>query len=311
VVLAFVALAMSLVLSQLSGFLAIFIAAVSFHLATATIMPLTETVAVSGVRRRGLDYGRMRLWGSLSFIVATTAGGALVGAWGPGAGVWLMVAGALATALASLLLPSSEPAGDGTAATTAHPVFLLFLVAVGAVQGAHAMFYTFGALNWASQGVPGLWIGILWGLGVLAEVLLFAWSAAVLRRVGAMPLLIAGCAAAVLRWTAMAFQPPFALLLPLQLLHALTYGATHIAAIHFIGCAVPERAAGTAQSLYATIAAGLAMGGATLFSGALYAGHGSLAYLAMAVISAVGLVAALLLARRWDGGLIRIDTDRA
>lgn len=308
------ALVMSLLLSQTSGFAAIFVTAVSFHLAAATIMPLTETVAVGGVKRYGLDYGRMRLWGSLSFIVATTAGGSIVGAWGAGAGVWLMAVGAAATVLASVLLPAPAPGAETARRLTlrdagelaSHPILLLFLVAVGAVQGAHALFYTFGALDWARQGIPGLWIGILWGIGVLVEVLLFAYSAAVLKRVSVMTLLIAGCAAAVLRWLAMAFEPAFILLFPLQFLHALTYGATHVAAIHFIGRAVPEAAAGTAQSLYATVAAGVAMGGATLLAGGLYESHGARAYLAMAVLAAIGLAAAIILARRWDGGVIRV-----
>ena len=104
--------------------------------------------------------------------------------------------------------------------------------------------------------------------------------------------LIGGAVAATLRWSLMSFDPPLAVLMPLQLLHALTYGATHLAAIHFIARAVPEAAAGTAQALYASVAAGVIMGAATLASGPLFAAYGGGAYWAPAALSTVGLAAA-------------------
>ena len=41
-----------------------------------------------------------------------------------------------------------------------------------------------------------------------------------------------GGAGAVLRWTAMAFDSPVALLPVLQCLHGLSFGATHLGAMH-------------------------------------------------------------------------------
>ena len=100
----------------------------------------------------------------------------------------------------------------------------------------------------------------------------------------------------------MAFELPLAALAPLQVLHAATYGASHLGAIHFIARAVPTEAAGTAQALYATVAAGVMMGAATMASGSLYAVFGGRAYLAMAALGAVGLAASVVVIRRWDGG---------
>ena len=93
----------------------------------------------------------------------------------------------------------------------------------------------------------------------------------------------------------MGFDPPLALLVPLQLLHALTFSATHIGAIHFIGRAVPETQAGTAQALYASVTGGIAMGGAMLVAGPLYAAYAGRAYWAMAALAAVALAASLVL----------------
>jgi PPP family 3-phenylpropionic acid transporter len=118
---------------------------------------------------------------------------------------------------------------------------------------------------------------------------------------GAVALLIAGAAASILRWVVMGFDPGLGVLIPLQILHGVTYGASHIGAIHFIGRAVPLRAAGSAQALYATVAAGLAMGFATLMAGWLYARAGGQSYFAMSGIAVLALAAALHLGRVWSG----------
>jgi PPP family 3-phenylpropionic acid transporter len=269
----------------------------------------------------GLDYGRMRLWGSLTFIVAGFVGGALIDRFSGGIGAWLLVVGAAATAAATHLLPRPSPAT--TQAPTQHaptphaklntaqllalirsPVFLVFLLAAGFIQGAHANFYAFGTLRWGELGISATWAGALWAIGVIAEIVVFIWSGALIRRFGAVRLLIIGAVAAVARWTIMAADPPLAALIPLQLAHGLTYGASHIGAIHFIGRAVPRSAAGTAQAIYATIAIGLALGSGTLIAGALDAVHNGAAYLVMALEAAIGLAAALWLLKLWSGGLL-------
>lgn len=329
--LAWVALALVLLLSQAERFWPILLLAVPFAIALSTIMPLTETIAVAGVRAHGLDYGRMRLWGSLTFVSAGFVGGWLIDHAGSGAVIGCILAGAAATAAFAWLLP--ERAGAPAAGVTgpppsslgdrkegtvdaerggaaeawrliATPVFLAFLLAAGAVQGAHGMFYTFGALAWHAQGISTAWVGTLWALAIAGEVALFASSNRVVRRFGPTTLLVAATAAAVLRWTLMSTTPPLAALIPLQTLHTLTYGASHLGAMHFISRAVPESAQGTAQALYATVASGVLMGVATLASGWLYARAGGLAYLAMAALAALGLAAALFVHARWDGRLL-------
>ncbi len=116
-------------------------------------------------------------------------------------------------------------AGDARAAATAARVdwrtssparllqsrlFILFLIAIGCTHGAHATFYTFGALHWQAQGLSAAWVGTLWAIGVLAEVVLFALSAPVVRRFGPAQLIVAGAGASVVRWGVMAFDPPLA-----------------------------------------------------------------------------------------------------
>jgi PPP family 3-phenylpropionic acid transporter len=295
-------------LAQSRGFWPILFWTLMFSLAWTTILPLTETVAMSGVKAAGLDYGRMRLWGSLSFIAASLVGGWVVEGLGSGSAIWLVVIGAGLTVAAAHGL--QRPIGLGRLKAATSPprlsvseatsllrsrIFLVFLAAAGLVQAAHAVFYTFGTLHWRDLGLSTGWSGALWAISIVAEVALFAYSAAVVRRIGPVELIVSGAGAAVVRWLAMGFEPPLALLVPLQLLHALTFGATHIGAIHFIGRAVPEMQAGTAQALYASVTGGIAMGATMLIAGPLYAVYAGRAYWAMAVVAAVALAASLVL----------------
>jgi PPP family 3-phenylpropionic acid transporter len=309
VALAWVALIALVALSQSSGFWPILLCTIAFALAWTTIMPLTETLALSGVRNAGLDYGRMRLWGSLTFIAATVVGGWVIAALGSPAAIWLTVTGGVLVTMAAHAVV--RPAGWGQAKTTAprlrlanaagllrNDSFLLFLLAAGAIQAAHGTFYTFGTVHWATLGISASWSGALWGIGVIAEIALFLYSARVLARIGPIALIALGGAAAVVRWFAMGFDPSLAWLVPLQVLHGLTFGATHLGAIHYIGRAVPEAQGGTAQALYASVTSGIAMGSAMLTSGALYAAFAGRAYWVMALVALAGLAAAVALSRR-------------
>ncbi|MBA4132447.1 MAG: MFS transporter [Hyphomicrobium sp.] len=315
---AWAALAASLALGGMTGFWPILLIAAPLSLAAATMMPLVEAIAVKGVRLYALDYGRMRLWGSLSFVVVGLIVGALIDRSGSEAALWVMIAGTFLTVAAAHALPHAPAAPIDTAAASTPPrsvtrevlrllrmpVFLAFLIAASAVQASHAMFYTFGALHMRDQGISGAWVGALWAIGVLAEVALFAVAGSRFRHLKPDTLLAIGAAAAILRWAVMTLDPPLALLVPLQLLHALTYGATHLGAILFVARAVPDDVSGTVQALYATFASGVAMGIATWASGPLFNAYKGGAYASMAGLAAASLAAALVIRARWNQGTL-------
>jgi len=315
---AWAALAASLALGGMTGFWPILLVAAPLSLAAATMMPLVEAIAVKGVRLYALDYGRMRLWGSLSFVVVGLIVGALIDRSGSEAALWVMIAGTVITVAAAHALPRAPPTPVDTASATTPPrsvtrevvrllrmpVFLAFLIAASAAQASHAMFYTFGALHMRDQGISGAWVGALWAIGVLAEVALFAVAGSRFRHLKPDTLLAIGAAAAILRWAVMTLDPPLALLVPLQLLHALTYGATHLAAILFVARAVPDDVSGTVQALYATFASGVAMGIATWASGPLFKAYAGGSYAAMVVLAGVSLAATLVIRARWNQGTL-------
>ncbi|GAB4238257.1 MAG: MFS transporter [Methyloligellaceae bacterium] len=325
IMLAWSALASFALMTQAEGFLQILAVAVLASVFWTSIMPLSETIAMAGVRNAGHDYGRMRLWGSLTFIAASFAGGVVLQRWGPASALQMLLASIALVALAAHFLPRPTGQGRLRRATTVprirfrdaarvarSPVFLLFLFTTGCIQSGHAIYYAFGTLHWRSQGLSGEVIGLLWAVGVAAEILLFMFSRRVVASLGVLNLIWIGAGAAILRWSLTALSPPLWLLFPVQSLHALTFGASHLAAVHFISSAVPEEASGTAQGLYAAYTAGIAMGAMMALSGLLYDALAQWAYFVMAGLGVVALAGATLLRRLWDGRhLIALDSGSA
>jgi PPP family 3-phenylpropionic acid transporter len=174
--------------------------------------------------------------------------------------------------------------------------FVAVAVAASLIQGSHALYYSFSTIDWQAAGFGGGAIGMLWALGVLAEIVLFALSARLPASFSPSVLILIGGAGALVRWVAMALNPPAVLLPLLQCLHGLSFGATHLGTLAFIGRAAPAGLAATAQG-YLAVSGGVAIAAATGLSGLLYARFGAAAYGAMALIAGAGLAAAFVLYR--------------
>jgi MFS transporter, PPP family, 3-phenylpropionic acid transporter len=280
---------------------AIFAAYALASLAFTPIMPLTDAYALKGLAARGRAYGPVRLWGSASFILGTFAAGFAADAFAPRHLIWLIVGAAVLMAVAALTL--APLAGGAAPAEQAPPrrllgdrTFLAVVAAASLIQASHAVYYGFSALAWRAQGLDGAAIAALWALGVIAEIVLFAVQARLPPFFTPLRLLTIGALGGALRWTAMAFDPPAAALPALQILHAATFGASHLGALIFIARHAPPGQAATAQGYYA-IAGGLAMAGAIALSGSLYAGFGLRAYGAMALMAVAGGACAVVTSR--------------
>ncbi len=283
-----------------SGFTAILVGVFILSLFWNPFLPLTEAVAIRGARSRGLDYGHMRLWGSLSFIAANLVGGWLVDRAGADAGLFFVIGAFVFTLLATLGLPPTggalkTPAKDGPLdwRRLINPELLGFLALAALLQSSHAVYYLFSTLHWRSLGFSAILIGALWAIGVVSEILLFLWSARVVRFFGPFGLLCVAGVAAIVRWTALGFDLPIFWLFTVQILHGLTFGATHLAAVNFIADRAPEQLSGTAQSLNFALA-GIATSLVTLAAGPLFASLNGHAYWVMAMLAAVAMAGLLV-----------------
>jgi MFS transporter, PPP family, 3-phenylpropionic acid transporter len=276
------------------GALAILLTVAFASIASTPVMPLTETYALRGLAARGRAYGPVRLWGSLAFVLGTFAAGFAADLMPARHLIWLIVAtGAAASVTALMLAPLSTGAPSASAGAAPpksllrDPAFIAVMAAASLIQASHAVFYGFSAVAWRSAGLDGATIAALWGLGVIAEIVLFAYSARLPAFFQPSVMLMMGAAAGVLRWAVMAFDPPVMALPALQLLHGLTFGATHLGALLFVARHAPQGQAARAQG-YLAVAIGVAMAGAMGLSGVLFAAFGQMAYAAMALAAVAG-----------------------
>jgi PPP family 3-phenylpropionic acid transporter len=267
----------------------------------ALALPVGEALALTGVRRFGLDYGRMRLGGSVAFIVTNLGGGALLSFLDVGAIYWFMLATLFVATAVAFALPVTPPAVRALDDQTrpprprsprkllAQPAFLALLCVGGLIQASHAVLYSFGSIHWQGLGFSGFDIGIFWAAGVACEILVFAQSGALIRRFGPLGVLALGGFAAILRWAVYSADPGFLGFAVLQALHGLTFGATYLGTQHAIARLIPEELTASAQGLYAMVA-GLLLAAATFLAGPLYAALAGRAYLVMIAFPAVALL---------------------
>jgi MFS transporter, PPP family, 3-phenylpropionic acid transporter len=290
-----------------------FWALLGLTLVTATaltaLMPLGDSITLAAVRTHGIDYGRVRVWGSVSFIIAAMAGGvvlshtAIAHSDGGNAVLALVIIACVILFAACLAVPAGMPEAQGPrrhaalGALARDRRFWQFVVIAAALQASHQVYYGFGTLYWRSLGFSDAVIGALWAEGVVAEIVLFWLGSRLLARLGPLGLMMTGGAAGIVRWGLMGLIPGLLPAFALQLLHALTFGATHLGAMNYLSRTVPPGASASAQSLYSGASSGIGSGLVMLGAGALYATFGGRAYLFMTLLSALGLLGALRLAK--------------
>lgn len=281
------------------GFAVILPAVALVTIFSAPMLPLGDAYALKGLAARGLSYGPVRLWGSVAFMMANLGGGLILGAIAPVNLIWPILAGYCAIAVAALALVPMPAAPRADARTGRGHLrslpFLAVMTAAALTQASHAVYYGFSTLAWSAQGLSGAAIGALWALGVAAEIVLFALAGR-LPKVAPATLIALGAAGGVLRWAAMALDPPAMVLPALQILHALSFGAAHLGTMAYLSHAAPEGSRAAAQGDVAT-ATGIAIALATALAGFLYQSYGGLAYAAMAGLAAMGGICAII-ARR-------------
>ena len=267
------------------------------------VLPQFEVITLAHLREQSARYSQVRLWGSIGFIVAVIGLGELFERFSPGlfpVMVVLILAGIL---LGSLWVPNAVPqarAGQGGEggflAQLLRPGVPAFFLCVALMQLSHGPYYTFLTLHLERLGYERGFIGQMWALGVVAEIVLFLFMARILTRFSVRWVLAASFLLAALRWLLLGnLADHLGVLLFAQLLHAATFGSFHAAAIHFVQRSFGPNQQGQGQALYAALAG---TGGAL---GALYAGYSweSLgAAWTFAIASLVALAAAIIIALR-------------
>ncbi len=277
-ILAFLILVVFSVLFYLQGELWLAIITLLVNFLMAPMIPLGDIIGARLVKQIGLDYGRTRLWGSLSFIAGSTCIGWFIAGYGKQAILWGIVCATLVMWLLSLLrlaprledgVSAQQVPGQSLLSLCKRPNVLLFLIIVGAVQGSHGAYYAFSAIYWSREGLSEVSIAWLWAIGVFAEVLLMRFNHKLFSRWSIKQMLLLGLVAAILRWLVLALTTDVYVLAMVQTFHAFTFAVTHLAAIRYIGLQKNVEMV-RYQSLYSGLALGLMTALFTYIAGILF-----------------------------------------
>ncbi|HYE38095.1 MFS transporter [Methylocaldum sp.] len=255
------------------GWLALIMLVFSFFW-NATL-PLFETITLNHLHHDTHRYSWVRVWGSIGFIVAVAAvGEALDGVLAISCLPHLIVLLFVGLWLVSLIVPGYPEEAHGMVPSSLSNILrrgdvIAFFLACTLQQVAHGPYYVFFSVYLEDHGFSSGETGQLWALGVLAEIVLFAFLHRLLARYSLRRIFLASLALSVVRWLLIAWGiDSLALILSGQLLHAASFGSAHVAAIHLVHRHFRGPHHGKGQALYSGLSFGL--GGAL---GSLYGGY--------------------------------------
>jgi len=225
-------------------------------------LPLVEALTFDHLREERGRYSRIRLWGSVGFIVAVMATGAILD-FVPTVGVLWVCAGILAGILALALCLPEAPAivhiheAPAIRKILAQPAVRAFMLACFAMSVAHGAYYVFYSIHLADHGYSKTAVGLLWSLGVVAEIGVFMVMARVSRRYSLRTVMLVCFGAAVVRFLAMGWgASSLSIMVFAQLLHGLTFGAYHASSIAAVNTWFPGKAQARGQALYSSLSFG-------------------------------------------------------
>lgn len=274
--------------------------------AQAAVIPGNDLVCTSAVQHQPkLDYGRIRGCGSVAFFITNIAAGYLIGAFGPGIVIVLLSLIPFLGIAATLLAvprelpdtPVREEERQVSDSKALPQVLWLVLIAAALTQGSHGALNAFASIHWQKLGFSDAAIGYFWATGVIAEIMVFMFLGRAVGRGSGLGLILAGSAAGVIRFAALALNPGAGATFLIQALHSLTFGATHLGTMAALTALSPREAKGRAQGIYGSLAA-LTTAATTIVSGMIYKDQGAMIFAAMVPLAAVGFVLTLIASRR-------------
>ncbi len=238
------------------------------------MLPQFEAVTLTHLRNESHRYSRIRLWGSIGFIVAVLSIGAILEHY-PVTLLPLIIATLLLlNAGITFVTPeaksiSLDKATHGILKIIKMPEVLAFMAVNVLLQMAHAPYYVFYSIYLKHAQYSSTVTGLLWALGVLAEIVLFIYMRNLLKHCSLRAILLLSLALATARWLMIGWGSEYLwVLIVAQLFHAATFGGTHVVAMYLLQRYFGEQHQGKGQALYTSLCFGL---GGVL--GSLYSGY--------------------------------------
>ena len=278
----------------------VLLAIAAMGLFSSGILPLVEATTLAVLAGRPGGYGPVRLWGSIGFMASVLLVGAMLDAR-PVAWLLPVVSLLMGSAfLASLALPAAAPRPAHEAAGRLWPVFargpvIAFFCACFCMTVAHGALYAFYSIHLVQNGYSKTLVGVMWTVGVVAEIGVFLVLPQLFRRFSPRTVLVASFVAAAVRFVAIGWGAgSVTVLVAAQVLHAMTFGTYHAAAVAIVHRLFAGPLEVRGQALYASLCYGLGGTVGMLLSGWLWQTWG--AGLTFTVSTLFGIAGAVLAA---------------
>jgi MFS transporter, PPP family, 3-phenylpropionic acid transporter len=261
-------------------------------------LPQYEVVTLNHLEQTGHDYSLIRLWGSVGFVIAVMTIGPVLDHASIEILPWTILALMVGMVASSFLVndPVRKPrdaSGEDQGSllqTLRRPAVVALLMACFLSQLSFAPYYGFFSLYLQEHGYTRGMIGLLWALGVAAEIGVFLYMGRLLSRWGPRRLMLFALGTTALRWMMLVlFVDSLPMLVLGQFLHLSSFGIYHAIAIHYVHRLFPERQQGRGQALYNSISFGLGGALGSIAAGYLWEiGSADAVYWATAVAAALG-----------------------
>ncbi len=289
-----------------STFAHFFLVMVAVNAFTSAQAPLSEALMLSEMKGDLTHYGRIRLWGSVGFIASAAAAGYLLDWYGIGFFPWIILMLLTGVFAVSVRLQESAPIAVHHATPSVMSLLrqrevIAFFASAFLMIAAHAALYVFYSLYLAQIGYSKTMIGLMWSLGVVAEIVFFYYQAPIFRRFGVQTLLLASLLLAALRFAMIGwFAQSLLGLLIAQILHAATFGTHHSASVAMLQrwFSGPLQARG--QALYTSAAYGLGGSLGGLILSVFWDRFGPQSVYYLAAMFALGAAICAKLSFRWQ-----------
>ena len=247
------------------------------------------TMDVLGAEKKG--YGRIRVWGSVSFIVIVLMLGKIIDLYSVDIILVLILAGSLMLAVISAGIPSIQtPKKDiltPGAGSLLEKHVIIFLFCAFLMLVSHGAYYGFFSIHLAKMGYGSTFIGITWALASTAEILVMVKSDKIFSRFSLENVLFVSFLVAAVRWIILFFVESMPLILLSQILHAVTYGTFHMASILYIDQLAPEKSKTLGQAVNNALTYGLGLMVGFFVNGYVYEITGSFTLFLMSSLIAL------------------------
>jgi PPP family 3-phenylpropionic acid transporter len=246
----------------------------------APIISFLEAFTMDLLGREKKSYGRIRAWGSISFIMIVLVLGKLIDLYSVEIIIVLIFAGSLMLSTISTRIPVVQIAPKKRLTPEARSLIdrrvLVFLFCAFLMLVSHGAYYGFFSIHLESLGYGTTFIGLAWALASAAEILVMIRSDRIFRRFSLQAVLIFSFMVAALRWFILFFAQSAAAILLSQVLHAVTYGTFHMASILYMDRLAPDKAKTLGQAVNNAISYGLGLMVGFLINGYIFEITGSI-----------------------------------